>query len=569
MNRSATHPPYPILLLLAAVVLVAFTGCSEDEPVAPPAKPAEPPVTSIKVLSPRANDVFDLRQKIVVTWDTVTAPAQADSVFIEYRPVGGYDEWKIVRRVPILIRPASFSVTDTAVTVFEIRLKASRETDWHLVSPLYILKSSFNVLSPRNGDTVEIGRGLQFRWTSRAPGVPDSLQPKDDTEVLIEYRLLKSNSQWNRIGLGQVSKGGYDWPLPPSITSDFEVRLRPASSPAWLTIAPIHVSTPVVTITAPVENSVYRIGADILIEWSSVTPLLESDEVLLEYYLQGIWYPIGTWPYSRHQVRWKPPFSQAATFRLGATLLRGGIRSVVYSISSADLHFDFPAGTTFPRGAPLVIPLKVDLPWNEGSGTEFLLSTDGGRTWPLTKKPDELLSEGPASACRLRARRSDLPFEDTSTIFSIPENLVDYAPLVVGQHYQYKVTERDWIIFAGSLTVGGRDHPDLHVVPTGMREFADRTEFDVTVWGGRNADTLHTVVTISKAGLCPASASFLPWSFEGLFTRLDPGADGKEYSWKNKYRFILDRSRGLVFAFGPGTPTVSAAYAAEYFFWLK
>jgi len=569
MDRSATHPSHPTLLILAAVILAALTGCSEDEPVAPPVKPTDPPVTSIKVLSPQANDVFDLRPKIVVIWDTVTAPAQADSVFIEYRPADGQHEWKTVRRLPILMRPASFSVLDTAVTVFEIRLKASRETNWHLVSPLYILKSGFNVLSPRNGDTVEIGRGLQFRWTSRAPGVPDSLQPKDDTEVLIEYRLRKSTSQWSRVGSVQVSEGGYDWPLPPSITSDFEVRLRPASSPAWLTIAPIHVSTPVVTISSPVKSSVYRIGADIPIEWSSATPLMDSDEILLEYYLQGIWYPIGTWPYSRHQIRWKPPFSQAATFRLGATLLRGGIRSVIYSISSADLHFDFPAGTTFPRGAPLAMPLKVDLPWNEGSGTEFLLSTDGGRTWPLTKKPDELLSEGPATDCRLRARRSDLPFEDTSAVFSITENLVDYVPLVVGRHYQYTVSERDFIIFAGSLTVGGRDHPDLHLVPTGVREFADRREFDVTVWGGRKPDTVRTIVTISKAGLCPPSASFLPWSFEGLFTRLDPGADGKEYSWKGKYRFTLDRSRGLVFAFGPGTPTVSTAFAADYFFRLK
>ncbi|MFZ1730463.1 MAG: hypothetical protein WBQ23_10285 [Bacteroidota bacterium] len=468
-----------------------------------------------------------------------------------------------------MARSASFAVMDTAVTGFEIRLKASREDGWHLVSPLYILKPVFTVLSPRSGDTMEVGRVLHFRWTADAPDMPDSLQPRDDTEVLIEWRLQKPNSQWNRLVTGKVSKGWHDWILAASITSDFEVRLRPASSTVWSIVAPIHVTTPVVTITTPLRDHVFRIGSDIQIEWSSPTPLMESDEVRLEYNLQGAWHLIGTWPYSTRQISWKPPFSQATTFALGATLLRGVNRSsTVSGISLADLRFDFSAGTTFPRGAPLVIPLKVDLPWHEGSGTEFLLSTDGGLTWPFTKKRDELLDEGPASNCRLRARRSDLPFEDTSAIFSITENLVDYEPLAIGQHYQYTVSERDFIIFAGSLTVGGRDHPDLHVVPTGRREFADRTEFDVTVWGGRNADTLRTVVTISKAGLCAASASFLPWSFGGLFTRLDPAADGKEYAW-SKYRFSLDRSRGLVYAFGPGTPSISAAFAADYFFRLK
>lgn len=113
------------------------------------------------------------------------------------------------------------------------------------------------------------------------------------------------------------------------------------------------------------------------------------------------------------------------------------------------------------------------------------------------------------------------------------------------------------------------DHPDLHIVPTAKRELGDRTEFDVRVWGGTRADTLHTVVTISKSGLCPASASFLPWSFAGLFTRLAPGADGKEYIWENKYHFLLERSRGLVYAEGPGVPTIGMAFKAEYIFRLK
>lgn len=175
MNRAARHLLFPIVLILPVVVAAALTGCREDDPVAPPVEPIEPQASIITVLSPRANDVFDLKPTIVVTWDTVAAVTSSDSIYLDYRPAGTSKDWRTLQRLPVMERSASFGVGDTAVTVFEIRLKASRETDWHIISPLYIRKPVFAVLFPKSGDAVEIGRTLQFRWTSDTQGVPDSL----------------------------------------------------------------------------------------------------------------------------------------------------------------------------------------------------------------------------------------------------------------------------------------------------------------------------------------------------------------------------------------------------------
>lgn len=177
------------------------------------------------------------------------------------------------------------------------------------------------------------------------------------------------------------------------------------------------------------------------------------------------------------------------------------------------------------------------------------MTTDDGATWKEALPLWTGVFDHPAAArCRLRAWRDDLPFADTSGVFSITDDLIDYPVLVVGRQDVYEYVEMVWEVIMGGTHVRPVTHPDVFVVVHGKSVFADRIVYDVSHWSEGSLDTIRTTVVEYREGLHRITGDFRPFSIERIFGRLDGASQTVVYGWGDNFRIEVDRERGLLHA---------------------
>ncbi len=319
-------------------------------------------------------------------------------------------------------------------------------------------------------------------------------------------------------------------------------------------------------LTLPKKGSVYRVGSSIPLRWDCEIELDTNAVVQIEVDLAG-WKRIGNFPYSQKETRWTSPSQSAEKFyfriRNGST----GTWTYLDSVFTADLRIlDFPAGTIVHRGAELKLSTKVDVPWDTKKEYSLRMSTDGGQSWPIAVDQNTVIFDYPAATnCCFLMRRDDLAFGDTSAVFSIAENLMDYPILTVGKHYVYAYTEMVWKNVAGGTQVTPIGHPDLHIVVHEKTVLSDKTAYRVSRWNAGDSDTLATTIEEAHAGLHILSADFMPYSIERVYARLDARYDSLQYRYKSN-DITISRSNGLVRAEGW---TGNSQQSSEHWFRLK
>jgi hypothetical protein len=112
---------------------------------------------------------------------------------------------------------------------------------------------------------------------------------------------------------------------------------------------------------------------------------------------------------------------------------------------------NFPPNPIIGRGSLLEIGYaKAYSGDSPNTPPTYLLSTDGGQSWPFSGGLEKQFVTFPASDdCLLRLTHPDIPFEDTSATFTVVDDLETIPYLRVGQEYVYQTILVEWQRQAG------------------------------------------------------------------------------------------------------------------------
>jgi hypothetical protein len=509
------------------------------------------PKSSVRLTSPKMNDVRHPGSTLHISWvvrDGATAP---DSIRLEYRGLDPVTEWRLITSGATTPSAHDLRLPDTLRGRFEIRIQGTGDEVWDVVSPLYAMTIMIRITAPTVGQDVLAGSTIPIEWDLVFPENQSGYDLTETGTIEIQYSAIGTSMSWTTAIVLPAVVGSYSWRLPVSINHDFAIRARSTFDSIWTTVSPIHLLLSTVHLTSPAAKRIYRVGDIIPVRWESLDPLGAYDTVVLECRVgSGSWREVGRYSFAQGGVDWTPTDISGKEYSLRIRNAASPNWDQVDEIRTAELRIlDFPPGSTIARGTPFSLNVKVDVPWSANKEYTLMLSSDGGASWvPALSGGSNIFDHPQASDCRFRVSREDLPFADTSAIFSITENLVDFPVLAVGQHYVYEYVALIWQMSMGGTHVTPRGFPDVHIVVHGKTVYADRTVYDVSHWNAGKSDTIRTTVTESHEGLHRVTGDFRPFSIERIFARLDGSAEKIRYRWGENYQFDLDRNRGLVYA---------------------
>lgn len=559
-RRSYTTTAASACLLLCC--LLALPGC-KNNPQSP--TPSEPQ-SSVILTAPKANDVFYPGTSVRVTWELRPGAAAPDSVYVQFRRLDPETAWQTAVLGWTNDMVHQIHLADSTTGRFEVRVRGNGDEAWDTATPLFSSVIQVTLTSPIADQRVAAGSNLLIAWALGFPAHPQGYVLKDTGFVEIQYSPVGGQMSWQTLAIRPATAKTYVWKLPEGALGDFVIRIRSTFTGIWSLVAPVHLSSADPHLTLPKKGSVYRVGSGIPLRWDCETELDTNAVVQIEVDLAG-WKRIGNFPYAQKETRWTSP-SQSAE-KLYFRIRNGSTGTWTYldSVFTADLRIlDFPAGTIVHRGAELKLSTKVDVPWDTKKEYSLRMSSDGGQSWPIAVDQNTVIFDYPAATnCRFLMRRDDLAFGDTSAVFSIAENLMDYPILTVGKHYVYAYTEMVWRTVAGGTQITPVPHPDLHIVVHEKSVLSDKTVYRVSRWNAGASDTVATTIEEAHAGLHILSADFMPYSIERVYARLDAGYDSLHYRYKSN-DITISRKSGLVRAEGW---TGNSQQASEHWFSLK
>lgn len=405
---------------------------------------------------------------------------------------------------------------------------------------------SLRLLSPVAGQRVLAGDTIAVAWEIVLSKTDARGGVKDSGMVEIQYATLGGEPEWRTVNIVPAVLHQYRWKLPADLQRDFSLRLRQDADTAWSVVSPLHVGSTELRISSPDSGGIYRLRDGIPLRWQVDVPSGNDQRIECQYLAYSGWEPIGQVPVAEGGFDWHPPDAGSRSYTIRLRLMGTGNWVVVENVKTADIRIrDIAAGSSMRSGTPLEFTCDVDVYWDSQKKYNFALSTNGGATWSPGLLQHALLTFPPSTNCLLRAWRDDLPFADTSAVFTITENLADYAVLRVGETYVYEYIELVWEVIAGGTHITPKPHPDIHVNVQGQTTQADRIVYKVAWWNAGSTDTNRTTVTETLSGHHPITADFLPFSVPRIFARLDASGDAVTYSWEGNYPITIHRQRGL------------------------
>lgn len=405
---------------------------------------------------------------------------------------------------------------------------------------------SLRLIAPIAGQRVISGDTMDIAWEIVLSKTETRGVVKDSGSAEIQYTVLGGQPEWRMVNVVPASLQQYRWKVPANLQQDYALRLRLVGDTTWSVVSPLHVGSPELRCTSPDSGGIYRLRDGIPIRWVVGAPVGNDQRIECQYLAYGGWEPIGQVPVAEGGFDWQPPVTDSRMYSIRLRAAGTADWVVVKDVKTADIRIrDIAAGSSMRSGTPLEFTCDVDVYWDSRKQYNFALSTNGGITWSPGLQQHVLLAFPRSTNCLLRAWRDDLPFADTSAVFTITEDLADYAVLRVGETYVYEYMELVWEVIAGGTHITPKPHPDIHVNVRRQTAFADRIEYDVIWWTAGSTDTNRTTITETLSGHHPIEADFLPFSMPRIFARLDATGDAVTYSWEGNYPITIHRQRGL------------------------
>ncbi len=530
---------------LLIICLLWLTACKEN-PEAP--GPSEEQ-SSVMLTAPAPNDVFLPGTNVKIIWKLRPGMAAPDSVQLQFRALDPETPWQTIVWRKSGAGEYNMQLSDSLTGRFELRIRGNSDEVWDTTTPLLAGTVAVSVLSPLANQIVRTNTVLFLRWELKFPVFPPGYAIEDTGDVEIQYQSLGGAAEWKPIGRVQAESRVFVWNLPAGLNGAIQIRFRSTLSKLWAVVGPVQIVDMVVRLSYPVRGAVFRIGSTIPLRWEGPADMPPGDPVAIEVYASGSWKKVGTFTFGQKETTWYPASQVSAMYSFRIRQGNAGEWRVVDSIRTADLRIlDFPEGSTLARGSAFTLSADVKVFWDFRRSFIQLMSTDDGRSWPITIAGPPVLVDYPAGGnYRFLIKRDDLPFADTSVRFSVTENLADVKVLEVGRHYIYKYTEMHWWVYAGGTRITPIDHPDVHILVHDVALQPNKSVYNVSYWNEGSKDTVRSRIDELHGGLHTIVADFMPFSISRICTRTDAASDSVQYRWENS-TLTLIRGRGLTYA---------------------
>lgn len=529
----------PTLLLIC---LLWLTAC-KDNPEAPVPSEAQ---SSVMLTAPAPNDVFLPGTNVRITWKLRPGMAAPDSVQLQFRALDPETPWHTVAWRKSSSGEYNIQLADSMAGRFELRIRGNSDEVWDTATPLFAGVVTVNVLSPSENQIVRANTVLFLRWELKFPAFPAGYILKDTGDVEIQYQSLEGTMDWKTIGRAPAERGVYAWNLPTGLNGAIQIRFRSTLSKLWVTVGPVQIEYMALRLSYPLQGTVFRIGSAIPLRWVGPVDALPDDPVEIEVYVSGSWRKVGTFTFARKETTWNPAAQISAMYSFRIRHGQTGGWSVVDSIRTADLRIvNFPEGRSIARGSGFKLETKVDVFWDYKQSFKQFVSSDGGKTWPISYTATPILFDQQAgNNYRFMITRDDLPFADTSAVFQVTENLSDVQVLQTGQHLTYRYIMYRWWQFAGGTRITPIDQPDVHIIVHSKEVRSGKYLYHVSRWNEGGKDTVRTTIEEENEGLHVIKADFLPFSIARIYGRTDAASDSVRYRWEDN-TLTLIRGKGL------------------------
>jgi len=237
---------------------------------------------SLYVVQPNAGDTLILGDPYTVRWGRVSTPGLVKVELNRSYPEGAWEVLSAATNLDSL----SWTVSGAATTRARVRVTLISNPAISDISDadVRIAPRSVTLLAPLAGDSIAIGRTVEFRWNTIGLG----------SSVNLYVKRTWPAGTWELVQLG-ASGGSYHWTVTGSASETARFRALSATNPSIgdTTDGAVRIGVPQLLFSAPIAAETFIVGQSATLRW---TRHFAAGDVRVELSRAGVagpWEEIG------------------------------------------------------------------------------------------------------------------------------------------------------------------------------------------------------------------------------------------------------------------------------------